>query len=798
MQDEQSFDSPLLLLALELRTSPSRREPLNSPSRRTEMSQSAAAQKILWERLPPVLLGAIVEASSNSLVAYLQLLSFSHVVRTSVRGTLHKFSCPSTDPLALAIRPIIPPDAVAALVGPCKALREFSFPLDEEWCEIIGEAASAGGWVDETFGGHTQLSILTPIPALPEPLVERVLSHLPGLVELTVEMPQMSTLLLAALARSCPGLQRLRCSLDDTTHLAALAPLSGVLKDLDLRMANSKSLAAFVPSLSAVTSLKLPPCPPAALEPIAPHLTSFELGGRSPEADLPGPWLCHLETLSLNLRAFSARLTRLLAANQATLRSLSLVLETADAPSLAASLRAMPHLTHLHLSVCEASCSFSALLPPDLVDRLERLDICIHARESVRITSSRLQHLRFLFGARTGPASGLALVCPALVDLEMNGPLISLRCPRLRTLKAPAQGMAGAVPMPDLEAIKQCSSSSALQTELALLLLTGSPRLRVLSGVRVAQPQVLARLCACQSLVRLEQLHLDVTRLPSPLVLRLPGQLEHLDLLIESGDDYADDDVGDDDDDDETPPLPPLDLQVEAPGLLVFSLSIENQSLPSVRVRLHNCPRLVRLGLHSPAALLSLQLDENAEDGVVMQMQPRCLSVEGESIFDAANLLGLLTRHGARLRDIMLGVLRVASDDVWPQLMEALSGLPRLAVLNLDVSGAPSPLSLACPQLRELDLYGLPDEAKVVLACPLLEQLDGIGDPSRQLELLRDSEFHLRAPTTSANLPQTQTLHFARCWQLSASGIMKPVEMVSLNRFGDQQENLFGQKWNRR
>ncbi|KAJ4462584.1 hypothetical protein PAPYR_565 [Paratrimastix pyriformis] len=657
-------------------------------------TRNAAQQETPLERIPPELLRAIVEASSSPLLAYLQLLSLSHVVRTSIRGTLREisFDIESSDPILLALRPTITTDALAALVGPCKTLRDLSLPLSEGWCDTFDGAEDTAGWVDETFGGHTQLAILTHLPALPGPTIERVLSHLPGLVELTVGLFQMSTRLLGALARSCPGLQVLRCSADDRAdpaQLAALTPLSGVLRQLEFWNVpkSVEHLAAFVGSLTAVTSLRLPRCPPAALEPLAPHLSSLELSGMMDEADLPGPWLCHLETLSLNLRTFSAPLTRLLAANQATLRSLTLVLKAADAPSLATSLRALPHLTHLQLSVDEADCSFSALLPPDLVDRLGSLIISIHTTEPVHIASGRLQHLRFYPGMNMDATSGLTLDCPALVELDMNGRLTALRCPRLRALRLPIQGLDGVAPMPDLEKIVQYPrwwGSRAPQTDPSILL-AGSPRLRELSGVHLTEPDLLARLCACRSLVRLERLFLDVTRLPNPLVLRLPGQLEHLDLVIESSGETE------------------ITGQVQ---VLEFSLAVD-QSLSSVRVRLHNCPHL-----------------------------PRSLSVEGEGGLDAACLLGLLTRHGARLHEIAVEVLRAASasEEWWQQLMETLSGLP-LTRLSLDVFRAPSPLSLAYPRLRKLTLHSLPDEAKVVLACPLLEQLGGIGDPSRQLVL---------------------------------------------------------------
>ncbi|KAJ4459279.1 hypothetical protein PAPYR_4818 [Paratrimastix pyriformis] len=675
----------------------------------------------LWMRLPPELLRAIVEASSCPLQTYIQLLSFSHVIRTGIRGTLRELSLVTPDPFqeSIFIRPAITTDALAALIGPCRSLHKLSFP--RRGVDAREAALDAGeGWVDEAFGGHTELATLEQLPELlPEPVIERILSHLSGLVELRVS-PRllMSTRLFSALARSCPDLQVLQCSIsDDPTNIDALAPLSGVLKKLDLHqwLGTEERLAAFVRTLSAVSSLKLHRCPPAALEPIASHLTALVLTDHlREEGDLPGPWLCHLEELSLDLHLyrFSAPLPRLLDANQATLRDLTLELNLTEAPSsLMASLRALPHLARLDLVASGPGCSLSTLLPPDLVDRLERLNIVLpHMVEPVRIASSRIQQL--VFRVPLASTSGLALDCPALVELDLSSgrapSRLTLQCPRLRTLRlAAAWVLDGAAPMPHLEVV---AFSGGPLVDPAWLLTESSPRLRELSYVRLTRPDLLARLCACGSLVRLEQLHLDVTRLPNPLVLRLPGQLERLDLRIRP-------DAG--------AQLPLFDLQVEAPGLLDFSLDARDLLLSSVRVQLHSCPELVCLALKSIAGVtLSLQVDEGeeAESGTLVAMQPLCLSVS--SGFDGAGLLGLLTRHGARLREIRSWCR--LGPELWPQLMQALSGLPRLTDLTLNVSGAPSPLSLACPHLRRLDLDGLPGEAKVLLACPLLGWLTGI------------------------------------------------------------------------
>ncbi|KAJ4456381.1 hypothetical protein PAPYR_8422 [Paratrimastix pyriformis] len=114
------------------------------------------------------------------------------------------------------------------------------------------------------------------------------------------------------------------------------------------------------------------------------------------------------------------------------------------------------------------------------------------------------------------------------------------------------------------------------------------------------------------------------------------------------------------------------------------------------------------------------------EDGAEMSAQPRSIIIEKHGL-EAASLLGLLTRHGARLRVFSAADLQTLSED-WPQLVRALSGLPRLTRLTLNTSQAHFPLSLPCPHLQMLSLFGFPGDAKVVLTCPPLRSHTGRRD----------------------------------------------------------------------
>ncbi|KAJ4462583.1 hypothetical protein PAPYR_564 [Paratrimastix pyriformis] len=660
--------------------------------------------------LPSDLLLRIVEISDRPLQTYIQLLSLSHIVRLNIRGIPrelsfdddHKLGFPDPKPTA---------DALAALIGPCKTLAKLSFRSDGSpfHPNVYGcgrtEAACAG-WVDEAFGGHDRLAVLEYLPTTCEPVIERILLRLPGLVALRLsKSTPISTHLLTAIARSCPRLQALRSDCDRIAAQAdvtALAPLAGSLQQFRFRhIPASARLDAFVSDLRAVSTLHLHRCRPAALEPLAAHLTRLSIDLTEPEeleedgsiacrygsdddddeATLPGPWLARLERLSLGgCRTFAAPLVRLLAANQATLRRLKLEIIKLEAPgpaSMLVALDGLPRLTHLEL-ICRGlhhrDADLTAALSPALLDRLERLTLGLHdalsyAPHPIRITSGRLICLRL---QRLARVESISLDCPALAELHLPRLITShhlrMNCPRLRMVRdLPAWFTEFTVPMPDLW-----------------------------SG---SMPHMLPVLCACASLVNM-YLNLDMVQLPNPLVLRLPGpSLESLQLSHRKA-------------------SAPFELQVEAPGLR--SLFVGSTSL-GIRLK---CPSLVTLrvmlgGSDDGGHLTSLELDDRT--------RLRSLTIHGTC--ETASLLGVLGQpHGVRLHHVGL---RSPAERAWPQLAAALGMLPRLASLELDLTNAPSPLSLACPQLRTFTVHELVQEHKLVLTCPLLETLSGFWDASR-------------------------------------------------------------------
>ncbi|KAJ4454401.1 hypothetical protein PAPYR_10910 [Paratrimastix pyriformis] len=479
----------------------------------------------------------MVEASDHALQTYAKLLSLSHGIRLAVRGTPRELSF-GDNPKSRGEMPFPTADAVAALIGPCKGLTKLTF-RSEGTPNVYGcgctEAACAG-WVDEAFGGHDRLVVLESPPAS-EPVLARILLRLPGLLELRLgTRPKISAHLLAVIAASCPHLRVLRTGSKHTTSpsmdLTGLAPLAGSLQEFDMPcLCPSPDVDAFVGSLSAVGTLHIAHCTRAALEPIAAHLTDLSVGLVD---DLP-------EALS------TAGLAKLLAAHPATMQRLILVLikpTPGGMTALMSALDALPRLTHLCLRTRRAllpGVDITAL-PARLLGRLE--DLCLQLdndpEDDEAVRSTALRPLSFASGRLKcldikdlGRVSGLTVDCPALAELRLPevpaGSPLSLKCPQLRVaqnLPAWFPGFAG--PMPQLETVFFVDSKGRDPVCLADLLAGGSPRLHNLYGVVLHRPDLLSRLCACDTLVDLSLVLDEARQLPNPLVLRLPPQLQSM------------------------------------------------------------------------------------------------------------------------------------------------------------------------------------------------------------------------------------------------------------------------------
>ncbi|KAJ4455784.1 hypothetical protein PAPYR_9211 [Paratrimastix pyriformis] len=182
----------------------------------------------MLERLPDDILRYIYNISSEPLRIYVIYLGLNHRLRTLLRGKIHRISfanhkgdlCPLANEIHLEHAPpqgslagdrlvdacaCLPPgDALAALVGPCRALEQLELPLEG----AVGitpdhPPRDYRGWVDEAFANHPGLHTLQ-IPCLagliPQAL-DRILEHVGG----SLRCLEVHTSPTARQARSQPG-----------------------------------------------------------------------------------------------------------------------------------------------------------------------------------------------------------------------------------------------------------------------------------------------------------------------------------------------------------------------------------------------------------------------------------------------------------------------------------------------------------------------------------------------------------------------------------------------------------------
>ncbi|KAJ4462540.1 hypothetical protein PAPYR_512 [Paratrimastix pyriformis] len=632
------------------------------------MMDASAEISSFFALLPPDLLPCMVEASDHALLTYVKLLSLSHGIRLAVRGTPRELSF--DDNLRYREIPFPTADAVAALVGPCKGLVKLSF-RSSVTASVYGcghTDAACAGWVDEAFGGHDRLAVLDDLPTFNETVNARILLRLPGLLELHLGIrTKISAHLLAVIAASCPHLRVLQSNQQHTTQpsmdLTGLVPLAGSLQEFGMTcLCPSPNLDAFVGSLSALGTLNITHCSSAALRPL----------------DQP---------------QCGSGLAKILAAHPATLQRLALVLVSPNAGGMAAlmsTLDALPRLTQLYIKTGRAlppGIDITAL-PASLLGLLEELCLQLdndpEDDEAVRLTA--LRPLSFTSGRLKcldlkglGRVSGLTVDCPALVELRLpevptGGPL-SLKCPRLRVaqnLPAWFPGFSG--PMPDLETVFFVESKGRDPACLPDLLAGGSP-LRDLFGVVLHRPDLLSRLCACDTLVDLSLVLDQARQLPNPLVLQFPSRLQSLCLSIGRQPPESESEEW----------TPSLDLRVEAPGLRSFEVSHSDLAL---RIRL-NCPALITL---------SLKLWDQAESIELFdaRTQPQTLLFCGDC--QSASLLAVTINKAPATLSLSCPQLRM---------------LELMSVEERRVEGR-----------------------RVELTCPLLESLHGLQDPSSQLVLM--------------------------------------------------------------
>ncbi|KAJ4459804.1 hypothetical protein PAPYR_4201 [Paratrimastix pyriformis] len=620
-------------------------------------------------RLPSELFLTIMEASSPSLQTYLQMLSLCRATRTAIRGTpreLSFFLCDDdddnndayegdvTDPLmAQVIAPS--PDALAALVGPCKGLVKLTLPRGNVM--LLGRSPANAPWVSEAFEGHSRLAVLSvPSAGAYMPFLPGILGLLPGLEELHMGGPDQITImtrhsihgyswaalllraddLLPALGLFRPPLRVLRYSGLPLRNAAPnLGPIASSLTDLHSLGEPEPDSGSFMAGLASVQRLSLDGYPAAFLRPIASRLSQLRLlhcGGIS--EDLADVGLCRLESLQLPLRCDSAAevatLGRLLGANRGTLRTVTLDAVAGEAAarprgvgpiSLAGlfdPLNGLPHLDDLTVILTEEYCldtlpdpdAVLGCLTPGLLDQLAHLSVHLRygkpefyrrpTAPMIRIAARRLRTLCFNVGYMILSSTILELACPCLEALALP-----------EYVKRYQQAFLGGLVMdcPQLRSIEglpggPCQCQATAMSHLARLrVLRGTanlgtllPLLDLAPGLRDLSPTIAvtqaAHLARLLASDTLTRLTLSVHRGDVVgRILRLPAQLERLEVSLST---HLD------------------ELMVDAPGLRSLSLWTGyewQESVSGLRVALRcpallalklDVPRLTRLGLADP------------------------------------------------------------------------------------------------------------------------------------------------------------------------------------------------------
>ncbi|KAJ4459202.1 hypothetical protein PAPYR_5010 [Paratrimastix pyriformis] len=685
----------------------------------------------MFENLPPDLLLAIVEASAWRLRTYIEFLSLNHSIRTAVRGAPHELSFISPDPVFFDLP--APPQALAALVGPCRGLRKLSLPNRTHPLFYCGPSEVECAWVGEAFTGHEELAVLHIPTADPfNSALPRILRYLPGLRVLHFATDSYSPReFLGILGRWCPDLEEVHISgFPQPINFEIFRPLAGSLKRLEVSNMPAIMGLQILKSFTHLEAVAIPGVI-AALRPCAPRLTRLALD-RGPVEDLAGMGLCRLETFELKSPAPAEALIHLLATNSATLRTVSvMVRDPTQIKPILATLDTLPHLASLELSlpVDKRLTEFPAC---STTARLEQLTVSggIFTRP-IRIDSPRLRTLHL--GQLQVQGITLVLTCPALEDL--HGPStpwdcsaevpLDLKCPRLRRL-ALAEGthLQTWCPMPDLVQV-QCAQDPVWLPQL----LTESPRLGDLQTVCIRRPQTLA--CLAEAAIGLTRLALSLNALVlADRLVRMPPRLESLQLLL-------------------TGPLSapglssPADLEIEIDGPGIRSLCLDSKAGVPVRLSLR-CPALVDLVIDEFPGLSSFDFLSPAVPLRSLRMGWTCRTLE------AASLLQCLTRHGAHLRRLSLACTSHSCRSAWPQIAAALGRLPCLTLLTLG-DHPTAEMALACPALRWLALQTSPETEDIiplweaaskttlrslVLNCPALEELRApVGSCLKTFEL---------------------------------------------------------------
>ncbi|KAJ4457965.1 hypothetical protein PAPYR_6357 [Paratrimastix pyriformis] len=683
----------------------------------------------ILSRLPLDLLLSVVELSDCPTTTYIQLLGLTHAVRAVIFGTARdlSFRCrPDEGEFPWPPPPAVPLDALAALVRPCKGPLRLSLVGQNIPLLETGNEFECAAWVMQTFVGHPPALTALRVPMGPLVLALMRGGHLGGLEELRLDPGDYPILgrVLTALGRGvCPRLQSLQImgfqpggSID---WAAALGPLAGTLRELVLpeiwhpaRLAACFQMARS-PVLERVSLAALAACGGVGAA-VGANLTHLTLHLESDLVGMVG--LCR-RLVSLDLPIECPGLAALLAANEPTLRDLTL-----RGPSIlwATALPDCPPMPGGAPSAVP-----NPLLPPALLDRLDRLALLSSGGlllHSVYIASSRLRQLDMEKLYLCVPGS-LCLLCPALEKLAipMTAPpsqyCLRMDCPRLRSFRCP-----------EMLLQEPFGVRFWMTSVLQPLVLAGAARLTELSGIPFDQPEALSLMHS------LRRLTLPLPKsIGVPLVLRLPPQVEQLTVALYPG-------------------SAPSRLEVDGPGLRAVTVRGSHYIQSPCRVALR-CPALTALRLAGDEIMSFEMLNVDAPPLLL-----RCLSIDCCRSLGEASLLACLTRHGASLQQV---TIRVGPAGWSQRVAGALEQLPRLARLILGEAG--SDLTLACPRLRQLAVCLMSYSTRLMslsLDCPLLEDLQAPFAALTRVELAGPPAGLRRIGGVTSQLVEERGLEF--------------------------------------
>ncbi|KAJ4455753.1 hypothetical protein PAPYR_9249 [Paratrimastix pyriformis] len=652
--------------------------------------------------LPSDIVPFLMKTSDCPTITYIQLLGLSHGIRSAIRGLACELAFEKKSDERAPI-PLVPLEALTALIGPCKKLANLSLVNQQIGVFAYGSVTACAAWIDEAFAGHQSLVRLR---APMCPFVMAFLSsqhHSSDLEELRLDdgTTLVTAALLTALGKSCPRLRKLHLpnsSITDRLNFAAaLGPLKRTLEGICFPSNGAVShLRNLFPKLKVLSLLR----PTADLSAVVPHLTHLTLGeGEGTEQ--------HLESLVLS-RCPSVDLSRVLLPNH-SLRVLVLHQCLDEAQLRTDVLPALGQIARL-----EFSTQTPFLLPLRLA--------CSHLRS--------LDLKRLILSAQ----SGLTVDCPGLEELVLPTfenaqtpyALSLIGCPRLRRLEGPQIG-------------EEPVAAVTAWTEAMLWRMSGTWSPRELTELWVSSSKTLEKLqCNTSTLTRLGVHLVGPGFFPSSsfAVLMLPESLHRLDATLHK--------------------IPILTLA--AKGLRVACLSSADGAPEEIHLTFHHCPALSVLSLRAPSVCFRI------EDGFGLPpLQLRSLVIDGCWKDRSESVTSCLAEHGARLRHLRLPY---PTPETWPRLVAALTALPQLASLELVLGDTAdqADIGLACPHLRRLTLEAPRSVAgwlrMVILDCPRLEELRVLCDIDQLDVVGRDRQTMLYIGASNADIQRRLAARF--------------------------------------